>query len=194
MRLLPLDSPDLLETAAGWLARKENYQWLDFGQGRQLITAALLKVMTQLDAHFLRVYTSDLDDAPIGIVALNDVDRSFKTATLWGVAGEKSFSNRGYATLAGSRLLTVAFRDLGLHTVNTWVVDGNPSLRSVERLNFRFVGRQRQRHFIDGRPYDRLLFDLLAEEHKEIENDRQPSAARAHRGSVRRDHARPPGV
>ena len=172
MKLLPLDTPDLLSLAAQWLASKENYQWLDFGNGRQVVTPALLKIMTQRETHFLRVYTWGREDRPIGIVGLNSVDRAFKTGTLWAVAGEKSFSNRGYVSLASSKFLTLAFRDLGLHVVNTWIVDRNPSVRSLERLNFRFIGRQRQCHAIDGRPYDRLLFDLLASEHKELDEER----------------------
>ncbi|HZF40406.1 MAG TPA: GNAT family protein, partial [Blastocatellia bacterium] len=143
MKLLPLDTPELVFLAAEWLARKENYQWLDFGS---IVTPALLKIMAQRDAHFLRVYTWGRDDRPIGIVGLNSVDRAFKTGTLWAVAGEKSFSNRGYVSLASSKLLTLAFRDLGLHVVDTWIVDRNPSVRSLERLNFRFIGRQRQCH------------------------------------------------
>jgi RimJ/RimL family protein N-acetyltransferase len=169
MKLLPLYSPGMFERVTGWLQQKENYQWLDFGNGRPVATPTLLKIMAQRETNFLRVYTSHRDDVPIGIVGLNNVDRTFRTGTLWGVAGEKSFHSRGYAGIAASKLLTLAFRDLRLHSVNTWVVDCNPSLRSVERIGFRLVGRLRQCHFIDGRPYDRLLFDLLAGEHREID-------------------------
>ena len=172
MKLYPLDTPELLELVASWLAQKQNYQWLDFGNGRQIVTPALLKIMAQRETHFLRAYTSDRDDTPIGIVGLNSVDRTFKTATFWGVSGEKSFRNRGYSTSAGSKFLTLAFRDLGLHAINTWSVDHNPSLRTIERLGFRFIGRQRQCHYIDGRFYDRLMFDLLASEHRELEDHR----------------------
>lgn len=98
MKLLPLNTPEVLELVARWLADKENYQWLDFGNGRQIVTPALVKIMTQRDTHFLRVFTSDGDDAPIGVVGLNNVDRNFKTATIWVVAGDKSFRNQGYAT------------------------------------------------------------------------------------------------
>jgi RimJ/RimL family protein N-acetyltransferase len=168
IELLALDTPRSIELAASWLAQKENYQWLDFGNGRQLVTPALLTIMAQRETHLMRLYTSGKDDIPIGIVGLNDVRRAFRTATLWGVAGEKSFRNRGFANLAASKFLSLAFRELGLRSVNTWVVDHNPSLRSVERLHFRFIGRQRRCHVIDGRPFDRLLFDLLAEEHKEL--------------------------
>lgn len=168
MKLGSLDTPELMERVAGWLARKENYQWLDFGAGRQIVTPALLKLMTQRTTHLLRVYTND-DGEPIGIVGLNNVDRTFRTGTFWGATGEKSFRNRGYATFASSRFLTLAFRELGLRSINTWIVEHNPSVRVLERLKFRYVGRQRQCHCIDGQVYDRLLFDLLATEHRELE-------------------------
>jgi len=166
MKFLSLDTPEIIELAAGWLAQKENYQWLDFGNGRVTVTPTLLKIMAQRDTNFLRVYTADRDDTPVGIVGLNNVDRAFKTATFWGASGEKSFHNRGYSTFASAKLLTLAFGNLGLNAVNTWVVDHNPSLRTIERLGFRFIGRQRQCHTIDGRLYDRLLFDLLAAEYR----------------------------
>jgi RimJ/RimL family protein N-acetyltransferase len=171
MKLLPLSSPADIELAAAWLQLQENYQWLDFGNGRQCVTPTLLRIMSQRDSHFIRIYTSEHDhDTPIGIVGLNSVDRHFRTATLWVVAGDKSFRYRGYAQLAASRFLTLAFRDLGLHSVNTWAVEHNVSVRAALRVGFRFVGRQRQCHLIDGRLCDRLLFDLLASEHREIEH------------------------
>lgn len=181
MKLLPLDAPALIELAAGWLAGKDNHQWLDFGDGRQVITPALLKIMTQRDAHFIRLYTGDRDDVPIGIVGLNGVNRAFGSATLWAVAGDKSFGNRGYVSLATSKFLTLAFRQLGLHSVNTWIVDSNSSLRSLERLGFCYVGRQRQCHMINGRLHDRLLFDLLAGEHEELGEERWRRLERSRR-------------
>ena len=184
MKLLPLDTAAILDIAAGWLARKENYQWLDFGNGRQVVTPSLLKIMTQRETHFMRAYTSDRDDFPIGIVGLNSVDRAAGTGTLWAVAGDKSFSNRGYVSLATSKFLTLAFRDLGLHAINTWIVDSNPSLRSLQRLNFRFVGRQRQCHTVDGERRDRLLFDLLAAEHRELDEARWRRTERPQREAV----------
>src|SRR6266566_4088806 len=59
LKLYPIDTPELLELAASWLAQKENYQWLDFGSGRQIITPALLRIMAQRETHFLRAFTSD---------------------------------------------------------------------------------------------------------------------------------------
>ena len=183
MKLLPLDRPEFLELAAGWLARPENHQWLNFGSG-QVVTPALVRIMAQRESHFLRVYTADRDDVPIGILGLNGVDRAFKTATFWGASGEKSFRNRGYSTFASSRFLTLAFRDLGLQAINTWAAEHNPSLRTIERLGFRYIGRLRQSHTIDGRPCDRLLFDLLACEHRELDERQWRGLERSQRAAA----------
>ena len=172
MKLLPLYDPKLCALVAVWLARKENAQWLELGNGRQPVTPTLVSVMARRDTHFLRAYTSDSGDEPIGIVALSSLDPVFKCATFWGVSGDKSYRHRGYSTIASSKLMTLAFRDLGLRSVNTWAVDGNPSLRTIRRLGFRYAGRLRQSHTIDGRPCDRLLFDLLASEHRELDERR----------------------
>lgn len=167
MTLKPLDRAAVIERAAGWLADEANHRWLDFGAGRRVPTAAGLKIMTQLDTHVLRVFTPDDSDLPIGLVGLNNVDRAFKTASVWVLLGDRAFARQGHATRAVGRMLTLAFGELGLHAVNTWVVEHNPSIRIVERNKFRFVGRQRQCHYIDGQPFDRLLFDILADEHEE---------------------------
>lgn len=169
MILRPMESAEDFELAAGWLQLKENNQWLDFGGPRQGVTPALLKIMVQRQTNFIRLFSRFGDEKAIGMVALNNVDRNMRSGSLWAVAGDKSFRFRGLTQIAASRLLTVAFQELGLHAVNTWTVEHNVSVRSVLRLGFSFVGRQRQCHFIDGQPYDRLLFDLLASEHRELE-------------------------
>jgi RimJ/RimL family protein N-acetyltransferase len=165
--LRPLDSPELIDLVAGWLSQKANYQWLDFGDGQQRLTPAWLKIMTQQDTNLLRVFTADEDDTPIGVIGLTEINRRARTARVWAVVGDKSFRARGYATQASFALLTVAFRELGMEAVNTWVVEGNSSRRIVERLGFNYIGRQRECHCVDGRPLDRLWFDVLESELKE---------------------------
>ncbi len=133
MKLLALDSPELIRLVAGWMSRKENYEWLDFGNGKQVLTPEWLKIATQRDTELLRVFTADDDSAPVGIVGLTNIDRVFRTARIWVVVGDKSFGARGHATRAASRLLSYAFGELGLHAVNTWIVEHNPSRRIAER-------------------------------------------------------------
>jgi len=159
----------MIALAAEWLAQKANVQWLDFGNGNQILTPISLKIMTQRDTHLLRAFTSDSDDTPIGMVALSSISHHFHTATLWYVLGDKCYAGQGYTTRAVSQLLTYAFTVQGLQAINAWVVEHNePSIRVLTRNHFRLIGRQRRCHVIDGRPADRLLFDLLASEHKAL--------------------------
>ncbi len=71
-----------IDLVAGWMAAKENYQWLDFGSGKQILEAVSLRMMMQRPSHCLRAFSSDSDETPIGIVALSNVDHNFKTATV----------------------------------------------------------------------------------------------------------------
>ena len=164
--LIPVDSPALVALVAGWLTQKENSQWLDFGDGQQDLTADRLQIMTQHQAHLLRAFAVRGGGPPVGVVGLSEINPQFKTARIWVVVGDKSFRARGYGTQAVSAMLTLAFRDLQLHAVNAWIVEGHPARRIAERLKFQLIGRRRQCHEIDGQPRDRLWFDILAPEHR----------------------------
>ena len=171
MQLLPIESDQHIELVSGWLSEKRNYQWLDFGNGVQKLSPMSLKIMVQKDAHDLRIFTSD-DGTPIGVVGLSNIDRRFKTATLWVVLGERKLSFKGYPYRACAAMLSVGFDEHGLNVINAWAVETNhASVRIIRRLNFKRVGVQRKCHYIDGKAHDRLLFDLLAVEHKEIKDD-----------------------
>jgi RimJ/RimL family protein N-acetyltransferase len=168
MQLKPLDV-HIFESAAEWLGQKENYQWLDFGCGLQRLPLASLNIMTQRDIHLLRIFTPDAHDTPIGLVALSNIARNFRTATLWYVLGDKSYAGQGYTSRAVSQILGIGFQELGLQSVSAWAVELNqPSIRVLLRNGFRPVGRQRQCHGIGNSLFDRLLFDLLAHEYEEM--------------------------
>lgn len=172
MELKPLDD-ESLRRAADWLSRKENYQWLHFGAGRQTLDAITLRVMDQRDLHLLRVFTPDDHDEAIGLVALSDIDPRFGTASVWYLLGEKEHARRGHTTRAVELLLDAGFDQLGLESVHAWTVEANePSQKLLCRLGFRLSGRHRRCHLIDGVAYDRLLFDLLVEEHEERRSER----------------------
>src|SRR2546428_12318890 len=131
MKLLPLSSPELIKLVAGWLGKADNYKWLDFGNGVQMVTPVMLKIMTQRDIHVFRAYTADHGDVPVGVVGLTNVDRHFKTASVWAVLGNKRYG--GCTTEGVSRMVTVGFRELGLHAVSARTLETNngrePGLR-----------------------------------------------------------------
>jgi len=179
MELIPLDNDALIELAAGWLSEERNYKWLDFGMGAQQIGAPLLKIMTLKDSNIIRAFTSDDEGKPIGLVALSSVNPDFKTAVLWVVLGDRRCSAKGYAYRSTSAMLTLGFTVYGLKSVNAWAVECNyASLRALRKLNFRPIGRQRSCHYIDGKSYDRLWFDLLASEHREANDVPERALAR----------------
>jgi len=167
VQLRPLDSPASIQLAVDWLTHPDNYPWLDFGDGRQLVSPEWLKIGMQRGTYVIRLFTSNIDDKPVGLVGLSNINPHFKTANIWVVVGDKSFASRGYASHAASKMLTLGFTELGLRAIHTWIVENNPSVRIAERLKFKFIGRQRQCHYIDGHAFDRLWFDILASEHQE---------------------------
>jgi RimJ/RimL family protein N-acetyltransferase len=168
-----LIAPDaeLLALAATWLADESNTRWLDFGHGRQTLPPGALMLMAKQPAQMFRIFTSETDDRPVGLVALSDIAPTFGTANLWYVLGAKEYGGRGLTTRAVSRLLTEAFADRHLVAVSAWAVDVNrASIAVLEKNRFTLIGRQRRCHVVGGDHHDRLLYDLLAEEHEELKH------------------------
>jgi RimJ/RimL family protein N-acetyltransferase len=164
MNLLPLDDPGRLDLVHRWLTAPGNRQWLCFGDSREALSLATLKVMTQRRQHVLRAFT-DERGRPIGVVALGDVQWQSRSATIWCVLGDKSLAGRGYGTEAMRQGVALGFGECNLASVNTWVVDANvASRRMVERVGFRVIGVQRRCHRLGDRLHDRWLFDILPEE------------------------------
>jgi len=154
-----------LELVSRWLGDKENYQWLDFGAGQQVIARTALALMRQRELHCFHLQRVEENGPPVGIVALSNISPNFRSAMLWYVLGEKRHGGKGIMGRGVARMLRHAFGSLGLHSVQAWCVAGNtPSLRILEKSGFQLIGRQRECHFIDGQLLDRLLYDLLARE------------------------------
>jgi len=167
MELIPLESQALIEQAAGWLAEKRNRQWLDSGSGGQQLGPVALKVMSRGDGHILRAFTSDETGEAIGLVALSSVNRDFRSALLWALLGDRRYAAKGYVFRATSAMLTLGFAEYGLECISAWAVECNhASLRILKKLNFKPIGRQRDCHYIDGHPFDRLLFELQSSDHR----------------------------
>ena len=159
MNLLPLENTHL-SVVAEWLAREENYQWLDFGNGRQTLDATTLKIMAQRENHYLRLFTPDIAEIPIGIVGFSQIARNFGSAQLWYVLGDRGYAGQGLTTRAVSRLLRYGFAELGLESVGAWAIGENvPSIRVLRKNSFRPVGTLRRSHRLHEVCVDRLVFD-----------------------------------
>ena len=167
MELIPLDDARLIRRAALWLTDKDNRQWLDFGDGAREMDPGTLSAMVRDDSHILRAFTAADTGEAIGLVGLASVNRDFRSAILWAVLGDRRYAAKGYVLRATAAMLTLGFAEYGLECVNAWAVECNrASLRILKKLNFTPIGRQRACHRIDGQAFDRLLFELQAQDHR----------------------------
>jgi RimJ/RimL family protein N-acetyltransferase len=178
MELIPFEGDRLIGITAAWFAEKQNHQWLDFGEGAEQVSPRALRLMSRSDTHIVRVFTADEDSRPIGLVALSSVNRDFRSALLWALLGDRRYADRDYVFRATSAILTLGFASYGLECINALTAECNhASLRILQKLNFKAIGRQRHCHFIDGQPFDRLLFELQSADHRSRQDVRSPSAA-----------------
>lgn len=165
MRIRTAADPDL-EIIAGWLVQPRIAQWLDFGSERPLTAMALKYAIAQGSTRLFTYAPAEVAEAaPIGVVGLGSIHPRFRTALLWYALGEPRFAGQGLTTRAAAEVVRIGFQELGLRALNAWAADGNQaSLRILESIGFRRVGRQRQCHRIEGRCRDRLLFDMVRSE------------------------------
>jgi RimJ/RimL family protein N-acetyltransferase len=165
MRVRPAADRDL-EMIAGWLAEPRISKWLDFGTDRPLTALALKYAISQGSMRLFTYAPADGEqDAPIGVVGLSSIHPRFRTALLWYALGEPRFAGRSLTGSAAAEVVRIGFHELDLRAIHAWVVVGNEaSVKILENIGFRRIGRQRQCHHIEGRRRDRLLFDIVSNE------------------------------
>lgn len=168
MNLRSLNDSDV-KTITTWLQNEENYKWLDFEKGTQKLEAPTIKFMVQRKIHAIQLFTPDSSEKPIGIVALSDINKKFKTAVLWYLLGDKDYSGKNYTTRAVTKILNDGFNELKLQSIYAWAIDKNKaSIKVLEKNNFKLIGKRRQCHYIDSEPCDRLYYDLIVDEHPNV--------------------------
>lgn len=168
MNLRSINDSDV-KTIIKWLQNEENYKWLDFGKGVQKLEAPTIKFMVQREIHTLRLFTPDDSEKPIGIVALSDINKKFKTAVLWYLLGDKEHSGKNYTSRAVTEILNYGFNELKMQSIFAWAIDRNKaSIKILEKNNFKLIGKRRKCHYIESESCDRLYYDLLVDEHLNI--------------------------
>ena len=149
-------------------------EWMnDFGitdyTGRSYQTITLQEEKTYLEKEQSNKNTFaiiDLQtDEMIGTVGLHEVDNINRTATLGIFIGNKNYWSKGYGTEAIQLILDFGFNYLNLNNIELALMEFNQrALKRYEKCGFKEIGRRRKSKFINGRYYDSILMDILAEE------------------------------
>ena len=108
------------------------------------------------------------NDKLIGTVGLEKYDFINRTATLGIFIGEKEYRSQGYGTEAIKLVLDYGFNYLNLNNINLDLMSFNDrALKCYQKCGFKEYGRRRKCKFINGKYYDLIEMDILAEEFKE---------------------------
>ena len=116
--------------------------------------------------YFMSIVTLDNDEV-IGNIALNDVNFVHRYATLGIMIGEDKNRSKGYGAEAIGLLLEYAFNYLNLNSVSLSLFEFNErAKRCYEKVGFKEYGRKRKCRYINGKYYDSIYMDILANEFK----------------------------
>ena len=106
-------------------------------------------------------------DELIGTISLEDISYINRRATLGVFIGKKESRNKGYGTEAIKLILDYGFNYLNLNNIKLDVMEFNErAIACYKKCGFKEYGRRRKSEFTNGKYYDRISMDILAEEFK----------------------------
>ena len=105
------------------------------------------------------------EDKLIGTIGLHRVDHVKRTATLGIFIGDKDYRGKGYGTEAIRLILDYGFNYLNLNNIKLDLIEFNErALACYKKCGFKEYGRRRKCEFVNGKYYDVIEMDILAEE------------------------------
>ena len=108
------------------------------------------------------------NDELIGNTGLMKIDSTRRTATLGIMIGEDENRSKGYGTEALRLLLDYGFNYLNLNNIMLEVFEFNErAINAYKKAGFKEIGRRRKAYFLNGKYYDEVYMDILAEEFTE---------------------------
>ncbi len=147
------------ETVAGWLSRPSICRFLTSNLRAGAMTPALVRAVISRPDQMWTVFCDD-DDEPIGLIALDSIDREDGVANIWYLLGNEDLAGRGLTSAALERF--AAANPMGLVTLMAWIGEPNvASMKCLLRAGFREVGRISNAFFVEGTRHDRVIFERL---------------------------------
>jgi len=141
-----------------WFSDPQTTQWLDPFFQTDFDAKAFGFFLSKKDK---KTYIIRFHSAPVGICGLIDVDPRNLSAETWLVIGEPWARAAGVAAVAGTALCERAFGELNLKTLTGKVrIDNAPALSLMHYTGWEKVGLLKDSLRLDGRFYDRFLFQI----------------------------------
>lgn len=107
------------------------------------------------------------DDKIIGSISLEEISHIHRGATLGIFIGDDSGRNKGYGTEAVRLILDYGFNYLNFNNIKLDVMEFNErAIACYKKCGFKEYGRRRKCYFLNGKYYDKIEMDILAEEFK----------------------------
>ncbi|MFN8591609.1 MAG: GNAT family protein [Thermomicrobiales bacterium] len=127
-------------------------------------TAWFESAATSDDGFFFAIYERS-SRRVIGNCGLVAIKHPHSCAEVGIMIGDPAARGRGYGTEAMRLLLDYAFTVAGLHNVMLRVFEFNaPAQRCYRKVGFKEIGRRRECRWFNGRYWDEIYMDMLADE------------------------------
>ena len=164
-------SPVAINDADTFVEWMNDFQVTDYtGRSSQLCSYEQEKLwvaeQVNQSSNFMAIVREDNDEV-IGTISLNQLNFVDRTATLGIMIGKSENRSKGYGTEAIGLILDFAFNYLNLNSVFLTYLECNErARRCYDKVGFKEIGRRRKSRFINGKYYDQVMMDILAEEFK----------------------------
>lgn len=161
-------SPKSIEDVEKYTEWMNDFDVTDYtGRSHQILTIEAEK--NYLEAHINEEATFAIveskTDKLLGTIGLHKIDHFKRTATLGIFIGDKDYRSKGYGTEAIRLILDYGFNYLNLNNIKLDLMEFNErAYACYKKCGFKEYGRRRKCNFINGRYYDTIEMDILAEE------------------------------
>lgn len=147
----------------------DEYASVDLSTIRNEIRQSTADIRDPKTNKVVYLVTRKVDQRPIGLACLRDLDRRNGHAEIVMGIGEKDMRLSGYGVDILIVLLDIIFYELGLEKAYMKIFDNN-NLGLKSALSFGFIteGKMRKQAFVEGKYVDQWILGLLKEEYESL--------------------------
>lgn len=124
------------------------------------------KEISKKQANFA-IVTLESDEL-IGTISIENINNTHRRGTLGIFIGEEKYQDKEYGMEAIKLILDFGFNYMNLQNIKLNVIEFNErAIACYKKCGFKECGRRRRCHFLNGKYYDSINMDILAEEFNE---------------------------